>query len=274
MRAVLLCQEAGFAKVSLRGDSDFALTAHFDLWHDMGSVRFVFGLDAMPNLVARAKALPEEAWQELRRPPPYEVKTRPRRRPQDVKAQVVQRQGYEDLRLEREEVAQFSYRPGRCKRDYRVVVLRKHIGVYVRGQKVRDEVRHLFYVTNEWDWSCAEVVHFANGRCNQENLIEQLKNGLAAWHAPVNTLLANGAYMAIGCLAFCLKVWLALLHPDKEARATLLSWEFKAFLKALVLLPCQVLRTGRRLVWRLLGWSAYASWLLQAVEALRLLRLG
>ena len=155
-----------------------------------------------------------------------------------------------------------------------MVVLRKHIGVYKHGQKVREEVRHLFYVTNEWDWSCPEVVYFANGRCNQENLIEQLKNGLMALHAPVNTLLANGAYMAIGCLAWSLKVWLALLHPDERARAALLSWEFKAFLKGLVLLPCQVLRTGRRLVWRLVGWSAYACWLLQSVEALRQLRFG
>ena len=29
----------------------------------------------------------------------------------------------------------------------------------------------------QWTWSPAAVVFFANDRCNQENLIEQLKNG-------------------------------------------------------------------------------------------------
>ena len=45
-----------------------------------------------------------------------------------------------------------------------------------------------------------EVVDQARQRCNQENLISQLKSGVRALHAPVNTLLANWAYMAMVAL--------------------------------------------------------------------------
>ena len=36
-------------------------------------IGFVFGIDALPNLVARAQRLPERVWQTLQRPPGYEV---------------------------------------------------------------------------------------------------------------------------------------------------------------------------------------------------------
>ena len=51
--AVDRCREAGFRKVLLRGDTDFSLTENFDRWDDDG-VEFIFGIDAMPNLVQMA----------------------------------------------------------------------------------------------------------------------------------------------------------------------------------------------------------------------------
>jgi hypothetical protein len=81
-------------------------------------------------------------------------------------------------------------------------MLRHHGGrVRANGQKVEDQVRYFFYITNEQEWSAAAVVHVANDRCNQENLIEQLKNGVRALRLPVNTLASNWAYMVIGALA-------------------------------------------------------------------------
>ena len=42
----------------------------------------------------------------------------------------------------------------------------------------------------------AEVVVFeANNRCNQQNLLAQLKSGSRSLSAPVDNLLSNGAYM-------------------------------------------------------------------------------
>src|SRR5205085_947154 len=118
-----------------------------------------------------------------------------------------------------------------CQKDYRVVVLRKDIVVERGGQEVERQTRYFFYITNEWDWTCQDIVYFANDRGNQENLIEQLKNGVRALHAPSNTLLTNGAYMVIVALAWSLKAWLALLQPKADCRHALLTREFKKFLR-------------------------------------------
>jgi Transposase DDE domain group 1 len=265
--AAELCVRAGFRKVSLRGDTDFSQTEHLDRWDGKG-FRFVFGIDAMPNLVALAQSLAATAWQTLRRPAKYEVETQERTRPTAFKEEVVRNKGYKNIRLVSEDVAEFGYRPGACKKDYRVVVLRKNLVIEKKGEKVEDQVRYFFYITNERDWSAPEVVYFANDRCNQENLIEQLKNGVRAMRLPVNTLEANWAYMVIGALAWSIKAWLALLQPKAEHRQTLLTMEFKQFLQVWLTLPCQILRSGRQFVFRLLSYNAWVPVLLATVDLL------
>ena len=181
-RAVALARRAGFAKISLRGDTDFARTGKFDEW-DAAGVRFTFGVDAMPNLKEIAGNLPESAWRPLARAAKCEVKTKPRARPENVKEKVVERRGYERIRLAGEQVAEFAYRPGKCRRDYRMVVVRKNLSMSkgVGAQReFWDDIRYFFYVTNEPGTSAAEVVEFAMGRCDQENLIAQLKGGVNA----------------------------------------------------------------------------------------------
>jgi hypothetical protein len=270
-RAAALCRQAGFRHITFRGDTDFTQAAHLDRW-DQGGIRFVFGIDAQPNLVALAQRLPERGWQELPRPDRQEVATRPRTRPANAKQAVVVKKGYTDVRLVGEQVAEFNYRPGACRQDYLVVVLRKHLVIEEKGQKVGEEVRYFFYLTNQWAWEAAAVVYFANDRCNQENLIEQLKNGVRALRAPSNTLESNGAYMVIAALAWSLKAWLALLQPRSADRQSLLTMEFKRFLQEVMLLPCQMVRTGRRLLYRLLQWNPWVDRLCRAVEVLRRLR--
>jgi hypothetical protein len=267
-RAAALCRQAGFRHISFRGDTDFTQAAHLDRW-DAEGVRFVFGLDAQPNLVSIARGLPERVWQPLRRPTRHEVATAPRRRPINVKQGVVVRKGYTDIRLAGEQVAEFNYRPGQCNKDYLVVVLRKQLVIEKRGQQVGQETRYFFHITNQWGWERAEVVYFANDRCNQENLIEQLKNGVRALRAPVNTLEANGAYMVIAALAWSLKAWLALLQPRPRDRHGLLTMEFRTFLAEVVLLPCQLVRAEGRLLYRLLRWNPWVDVLCRAVDVLR-----
>ncbi len=271
-QAVALVRRAGFRQVSLRGDTDFSQTKELDRW-DAEHLRFVFGIDAMPNLVDKARTLPAAAWQILQRPAKYKIATQPRQRPAKVKEQVVRRKGYKNLRLVSEQVAEFLYRPGLCRQDYRVVVLRKNLVVEKGGVVIDTEVRYFFYITNERQWRLAEVVAFANDRCNQENLIEQLKNGVRALRAPVNTLEANWAYMVIASLAWSLKAWLALLQPKAEQRHVLLTMEFKRFLQEFLLLPCQVLYSGRQVIYRLLQWNPWVSVLLASVRRLRQFRL-
>jgi hypothetical protein len=259
-RAVALVRQAGFLRVSLRGDTDFSQTAHLDRWHT-DDVRFVFGMDTSAALVRRAEALPGPAWQPLAR-----------RKQPNVKQEQVLRRGFRTLRVVAEQVASFDYRPVACGRDYRVVVVRQQIDVERGGQKVGAEVRYRFLITNEWGWPAAEVVRFANGRCDQENLVEQLKNGLRALHAPVNTLWANGAYMAIASLAWSLKAWLGLVQQKQQRKEVLLRIEFKKFRDELIRIPCVLVRAGRRLVYRLLAYRPWAGWLIDSVDLLRRMR--
>lgn len=272
-RAAELCRQAGFRHLTFRGDTDFTQTAHLDRW-DQEGIHFVFGLDAQPNLVSIAERLPERVWQALQRPARHEATTAPRQRPAHVKQAVVVNKGYTDIRLVGEQVAEFNYRPGACAREYLVVVLRKHLVLEKKGVPVGEQVRYFFYLTNRWSWERPAVVYFANDRCNQENLIEQLKNGVRALRAPSNTLASNGAYMVIAALAWSLKAWLALLQPRAGDRQALLTMEWKSFLREVVLLPCQVVRSGRRLLYRLLQWNPWVDLLCRAVEVLRRLRFG
>jgi hypothetical protein len=272
-QAADLCLRAGFLKITFRGDTDFSQTTHLDGWDGRG-FRFVFGIDAMANLVEKACALPQAAWQRLQRPAAYEVKTQQRTRPVAVKEEVVKKKGYKNIRRVSEDTAEFNYRPGACKKEYRVVVVRKNLVQEKGGQKVKDEVRYFFYITNEKDWCAAEVVYFANDRCNQENLIEQLKNGVKAMRLPVNTLEGNWAYMVIGALAWSIKAWLALLQPRREPRQALLSMEYKQFLHKWLTLAAQVIRSGRQLIYRVLQYNDWVPVLLATVDRLQKLRLG
>jgi Transposase DDE domain group 1 len=270
-RAVALARRAGFKRVSLRGDTDFARTGKFDEW-DAAGVRFAFGFDAMPNLKEIAAKMPESAWKPLARAAKYEVKTGPRARPENVKEKVVERRGYEHIRLAGERVAEFAYRPGKCRRDYRVVVVDKSLSMSEGCGAQRtlwDNDRYFFYVTNEPGTSAAEVVEFALGRCNQENLIAQLKGGVHALRAPSNTLESNWAYMVIAAGAWSAKAWFALVHPRAEHKAAILRMEFKTFLRSFLLVPAQILARGRKLICRLLNWNPWTAVFLRGAEAIR-----
>ena len=278
-RAAALCREAGFREVVFRGDTDFSQTAHLDRW-DEERTRFYFGIDAMAPLVQRADALPEARWQPLERPKRYEVKTTPRRRPANVKEQVVVRRQFRNLRLFSELVSEFAYQPGACRRPYRVVVLCKNLTVS-RGQTLLfDELRYFFYITNDWSSPAERIVREANQRCDQENLNAQLKGGVGALRMPLDTLESNWAYMVITSLAWTLKAWAALVLPvsgrwrrdhEKQKRAVL-RMEFRTFLNAFMRVPCQVIRQARRLTYRLLSWNPWQGVFFRMVAAVRVLR--
>jgi hypothetical protein len=263
-RAIDLCRRAGFGKILLRGDTDFSQTAHLDRW-DADGVEFHFGYDATPNLKEIAEDLPEITWEKLKRPPRYEVQTRKRRRPKNVKKKIVRDREFEVLNLKSEEVAEFEYRPTKCKNTYRMVVVRKNISHEKGERRLFDEIRYFFYITNDRDSTLAEVVFSCNDRCDQENLIEQLKNGVRAMYAPVDNLLANWAYMVMTSLAWNLKAWWALRLPAKgrwakkhrEEKQQVLKMEFRTFVNCMMKIPCQIIRTGGRLIYRLLGWNRW-----------------
>lgn len=275
-RAIELCRAGGFRQVRLRGDTDFTQTAHLDRWEDAG-VKFIFGIDARANLVEHAENLPKSAWERLARPAKRPVNTQPRRRPENVKAQVVRARQFENIRLASEEVAEFAYRPGQCRKFYRVVVVRKNLSVEKGEQALFDDVRYFFYISNDQSLSAGEVVSTANARCNQENVIAQLKGGLRALSAPVDNLVSNWAYMVMASLAWNLKAWLALCLPEQgrwrakhaDEKQQVLKMEFRRFLHAFMLVPCQIVRQSRRVVYRLLAWNQWQGVFLRAFDVLR-----
>jgi hypothetical protein len=257
--------------VCFRGDTDFALTKAFDRWTWEGK-EFVFGVDAMQNLVKLAEGLGEGDWQVLKRREKNRLSGETRERPANVKERIVVERGYKNITLESEHVSEFSYRPGKCTRPYRMIVLRKRLLVK-EGQKLLfPETRYFFYITNREDLTTAEVVLFANERCDQENLIDQLKNGLNALRMPVGDLVSNWAYMVMASLAWTLKAWFALLVRGREKRTGLLRMEFRRFLNAIVRVPCQIVRGGRRILYRILGYNEWTGVFLRTFDVIRLLR--
>lgn len=274
-KAADLCRRAGFQKITFRGDTDFSQTRHLDRW-DQPGVRFIFGIDAMPNLVALAEGLAAEAYSELERPARYPIKTAPRQARERHKDRVVSEREFKTLKLIGEEVAEFDYRPVACEKAYRMIVLRKKL-VAEKGQLwLFEPDRFFFYITNDRTTPASEVVFLANDRCDQENLVAQLKGGVKAMAMPVGDLVSNGAYMVMASLAWSLKAWAALLLPEdgrwaekhRAEKRSLLRMEFSTFCVAMIQVPCQIVRTAGRIVYRLLAWNPWQGVFLRLVERL------
>lgn len=263
-KAIALARRAGFQDILLRGDTDFALTAEFDRWSKEG-VRFVFGYDINATLVAWADSAPDDMYKDLVQRTERELKTQPRARPRNVKQEIVKRRGFKKIRTERESLVEFPYQPSKCKRSYRIIALRKNISIEKGDEPLFDEIRYFFYVTNDDTLTPQQVLQEARDRCNQENLIQQLKGGMGALRAPVNTLLANWAFMVMSALAWSLKVWVGLLLPvsprwrerHEAERQQIIRMDFRTFLDAFINVPAQIVRTGRRIIFRLLSWNRW-----------------
>ena len=265
-KSVELCHRAGFRQIRLRGDTDFSQTTHLDRWDNDG-VEFVFGYDAAPNLVQIAEKLGDSAWEPLTRKPKYETETgRQRARRENHKEAFVVAREYKNQILEDEEVAEFSYSPTACQRSYRMIVLRKTIKV-MKGQRLLfREPKYFFFITNlpRRSMSTKKIVAQSNARCDQENIFAQGKD-MGALAVPLHDVTSNWAYMVMAMLAWNLKCWLSLslkLAGNAAARAKrleqktrLLRMDFSTFRQQLILVPSQILQSGRALVCRLLQWT-------------------
>ena len=145
-------------------------------------------MDAREGLINRAQGLPEGAWEVLERKEKYEINTKGRSRPENIKEQIVRERKFKNIRLKNEHVAEFDYRPVKCKKDYRMVVVKKDLSIEKGETVLFDDIRYFFYITTRRDLTKAEVVRLANERCDQKNVIEQLKNGVNAMRVPLRDL--------------------------------------------------------------------------------------
>lgn len=82
--------------------------------------------------------------------------------------------------------------------------------------------------------------------------------------------------MVMVSIAWSLKAWFALLMPvsrrwqDRHLAAKLnfLRMSFRTFVNRIVLMPAQIISTGRRLIYRLLSWTPWQADFFRTVAAL------
>jgi hypothetical protein len=242
-------------RICLRGDTAYSLTENFDRWAE--SIDFVLGMGCNAKIQACAEALDEEAWGRLERKPSYETLTDESRTryQRNEEEHIVKEREYLNLRLNYEDIAEFDYQPGKCAQPYRVIALRKNISKMKGENALVDEIRYFFYITTRRDLSATEIVYCANERCDQENIIEQLKNGVNAMRMPLYDLVSNWAYMVIATLAWNIKSWFAMMMHLKADRKAYINMEFRRFFNSIILIPSHVIRRARSTVIRIIGYK-------------------
>jgi len=259
-----------FETVLVRGDTDFSLTKHFDRWNK--KCHFIFGYDARGNLLKIAESLSEQAFEPLVRQPKYEVKTQPRKKPHKVKGERVKAREFKTLHTIAEYVTEFAYRPTHCEKTYRMVVLKKYLKITKGEETIGFETRFFFYITNDWEMTPQQIVFQSNDRCDQENVIAQLKSGINALRTPTRDLVSNWAYMVCATLAWNLKAWYGLLCKDPILSRQIIRMEFKRFLNAFIQIPCQIIQTGRQIIYRILNYTAYTQPFIETFSYIKYLR--
>ena len=118
------------------------------------------------------------------------------------------------------------------------------------------------------------MVKLANGRCDQENVIEHLKNGVNAMRMPVRDLNSNWAYMVMASLAWNLKSWFGQLMPSRAQGRETIRMEFKRFLNMMILIPCQIIRTGRKIIYKILSYNRWLKDLFATQELIKQIAFG
>ena len=257
--------ENNFETIYLRGDSAFSLTKNFDAW-DENNIQFCFACNTTEAMVNLAKNLPKNSWKRI--PKTRNISFTGKRK-HNYKEEKVIKRNYANNRLFREDVAEFRYRPGKCKKEYRVIALKKTLKVTKGQLNLFNEDRYFFYITNIEDMSQEEVLEFIRQRCNHENKLEQLKNGVPSLKMPTADFNANWAYMIMGAIAWNIKSWFGLLYADAAKGAILIQMEFKRFLNSIIFIPCQILSSGRQTIYRFLNFNSWFLDSLKTIESLR-----
>jgi len=107
---------------------------------------------------------------------------------------------------------------------------------------------------------------------SKENVIAQLKSGVNALRMPSDGLVSNWAYMVIASLAWNLKAWYGLVTIEPAMRRDILRMEFKRFRTSFIQIPCQIVATGRRIIYRILTYSKHLKVFFSTFDHIRELR--
>jgi len=265
-----------FKQIRVRGDSAFyqrAIIAECE----RAKAQFALVMDGYGLLHKTAETLPQNAWKLFNAEPQSKkvIRVKRRRKRDRSRRRIARRRGYRTLTKTKEWVAEFAYvMPRRSKdqdhglagRRYRVIVKRQLVEVTEGENALFEEHRHRFLITNisKRQMDAASVLRFAYGRCDQENTIEQMKNGIQALRMPTGELLANAAFLMCGQLAWCLRSWLSLLALPKET----LRYKWNWFRHAFVYVAAKITESGRQAHVHLTGFHRFVEHM--AIAARRL----
>jgi hypothetical protein len=281
LQQVLPLVKRHFGQVYVRGDSKFYQRGVLGAC-EQHRAYFALVMDGYAVLHERAENLPETAWQPFSAHAAEKVAQaaadrQQRRKRARHRRRIARQREYQTLTTTDQWVAEFDYTIPRHTQDdalpveltgrtYRVAVKRQRVEE-TQGQKhLLTEYRYRFVISNipQAQMDAAEVLCFAYGRCDQENFIEQFKNGIAALRMPTGELLANSAFLLAGQLAWCLRAWLSLLALPRETT----RWEWKWFRQAFVYVAARITHSARRAVVYLAGAHRFVEHLVVAAQRL------
>ena len=262
-----------FETILVRGDSDFDRADIRRVCRKHGVYVAFVGRDQMTARTKMAMALDEECWRPFlsrierrelarQRKPGY----RPRRKKPNRRRRRARQRGYKELCQSGQWIAEVPWEPDDEETSYRLALRRQRVE-HRQGQvHLFDEYRYWTVVTDlPLEMTTAEVIDETYKRCDQENIIEQLGSGVAAWRMPVREYMGNCAWLEIARLAWNLGKWIAALAlPAEVAR-----WEWKRFRRAFVFVAAQVLKGGRRITTRVFDTHRYCMMLSEALAKLQ-----
>lgn len=257
-----------FKKVVVRGDSAFASQDIFDACEDH-DVYFAMVSPTQPNFAALAESIPEKKWKPFRTKPPQpqskQRRKKSRKKRPNLRRKRAQERGKRDLQLVEQFVAEVDYRPTRSAKPYRLIIRRQRIKESKQGE-LFELWRYRYVLTNlPKSVSTEKAVRTTYERCDQENVIEQLQNGVAAMRMPTGGFLANWAYLACARIAHNMKAWLAMLALPREV----MRWEWKRFRTCFVFVAARVIKKSRQIQLRLADAHRFAPQIARAIEVLQ-----
>jgi len=262
--------QESFVQVLFRGDSAFDDSGVREACEETGSYYAFVGrsFDDRPGL---AESIPRREWRGFEtRAQRVQVERsrkegyRSRRKKKNLRRKRARERGYKDLRLQRQSLAECPLVMGKkAVENGRLVIRRQRIEVWKEQRRLFPETRYRYVSTNlpPRTWPAWKVVDMTYLRCDQENIIEQMKNGLAIWRMPVAEEHGNAAWLEIGRLAWNLGKWISQMALPEEV----VRWEWKRFRQAFVTVPARIIKTGRQIFIRFFD-SIRHTWTLVAAH--------
>ena len=255
-----------FQSVLVRGDSAFCQQPIYDACEEAGHF-FAMVSPAHVNLKKLAEDVRIRSWKPfLAEEQERDRDKKPRRKKkQNFRRRTARKRGKRDLKLIRQWVAEVDYKPARSSTTYRLIIRKQRIETSGGQGVLFNEYRYRYVLTNLPKTRSAEnVVRLTYARCDQEKVIEQLKNGVSAFRMPLGQMNANSAFLKIGALAHNLKAWLCQIALPVECA----RWEWKRFRYAFVYAAARVIRHARTITLRFTGGDRFTERIVQALRVL------